>query len=143
MPEQLTDREIVEIVRWPRDLRDPASIRTVLASVRRFIGYDEVLVDALGRPRALEEIQTFLAEEPFIIQTWNSGPAIHFFEVRFPELPQPLLVIKPPHFDMVTDGRRIRGKDFTRLGLADAEIYDRRPVSELRIPPTAYIAVFI
>lgn len=106
--------------------------------------FDETLADFSGRPIIpLGSLSTFLAEEPFVVQTWNPEGAITFFRERFTELPQPLLIIDPPSFrgpanTVVVNGEPEEwasvGKDFSALGITGATIFDDWPPELIRAP---------
>lgn len=117
------DSALFDSVAW--SLQRPSRvIAAVRITARRFIDFDGTLTDECGLPRQLLcglPVARLLAQEPFIIATWNPTAAVAHFD-RFPDLPRPLLVMAPPpaYFDFSDDV----GKDFATLGIAGALIID-------------------
>ena len=98
MPPENDQSDLLQLVLWPEGPRDHDWVRETLDRVRRFIDFDGTIAEGHRRPR--DEIlgtplAEFLAEEPFIVQTWNPGGAKIFFEVLFPDLPKPEMVVVP------------------------------------------------
>ena len=140
----LTDDALLKCLRWPQVL-EPTEIRARLAQARRYIDFDETLTDEItdrlrgtfcGKP-----LHAFLAEEPFVLQTWGSSGsrgAIATFLRRRPDLPQPLLIVAPTKvavgardlwFDPCELDREFCGshwvwKDLAALGITSGVVYD-------------------
>lgn len=98
MTDQDTEVALLASIRWKNGVRDEDVLSTI-RSTRRFVDFDGTIADELtGVRRELlcrVPLMTFLAEEPFVVQTWNSRGALAFFEFHT-DLPRPRLVIKPP-----------------------------------------------
>lgn len=139
----LSDDDLLDFVAWP----NPATltgkrVREIIKSVRRFIDFDQTISDDNGwTGRDLlcgKLLHEFLAEEPFIIQTWNPAGARDFFfeKGRFASLPRPRLILDPPNkvietFTVVVNGEdeeRFKfAKDFEALGITGVQIIDDMP----------------
>ena len=135
----LTDEEILELVFWPKGSLTAQELRTILNTVRRFIDFDGTICaawpsrdDATLRGKPLKE---FLAEAPFIVQTWNSRGAMNFFVNEFPDLPKPVLIMAIPCFFYIDKtGEQDVGKDFKALGIQGATIIDDLKPEEIHAP---------
>lgn len=139
----LTDPELIERVWWPRQL-SIHEIRGRIAIARRHIDFDGTLKDlATGRARDPfygKPLAGFLAEEPFLVQTWGPEDAVPFFQRR-PDLPQPLLILMPAGISLaVTDlwfdpceidpefsGTRWTWKDLPGVGIRTGTVFDDDP----------------
>ncbi|MFH1098902.1 MAG: hypothetical protein V1723_03210 [Candidatus Uhrbacteria bacterium] len=141
----LYDEELRRCVHWPRPIPDTESIRRILRTVRRFIDLDGTLIVEGGRIRPVfDGVPTpeFLAEEPYVIQTWNPDDAVQIVDTS-PDLPPPVLIIQPPlvriccgvivrspeqhrHGGQRHDSEKA-AKDFEALGVAGVTIYDDTP----------------
>lgn len=137
----LSDEELFARVRWPLRLTI-VEIRDRIKSTSRFIDHDDTLV--VGR-RMRDSfcgfpLAEFLAQKPFLLQTWGSDGAVAFFRQR-PLLPQPCLIISPPPrrfavrdlaFDPMKADPDFSGdgwvcKDLAALGITHGEVYDDSP----------------
>lgn len=135
----LTDEELVKRLRWPFGL-SAKEIRTRLARVERHIDFDGTVTDEQERIRPTfcgRPLADFLAEEPFILQTWGSKGAVPFFQ-RHPHLPQPFLIISPTPISVASrdlwfdplaidpdfSGSRWLWKDLHALGVVRGTVYD-------------------
>lgn len=140
----LTDDALLKCLRWPQVL-EPSEIRARLAQARRYIDFDGTLTDEVtdrlretfcGKP-----LHAFLAEEPFVLQTWGSSGsrgAIATFLRRRPDLPQPLLIVAPTKVAVATRdlwfdpceldpefcGSHWVWKDLAALGITSGIVYD-------------------
>ncbi len=117
------DSALFDAIAWSRQ-RPSRTIAAVRVTARRFIDFDGTITDENGAPRERLcglPVEVLLAQEPFIIATWNPVAAVAHFD-RFARLPRPLLVMAPPTawFDDVGDV----GKDFAPLGITGALIID-------------------
>ncbi len=139
----LSNRELVQFVHLPTGLTGE-EVRDRLDAAERFIDFDDTLwlvdrgfarMDFCGKPLA-----RFLAERPFVMQTWNPEDASRFF-LESPGLAQPLLVVEPPtlqvrvedlDFDPCTADSNFDGlfwvwKDLSALGVHGKEVFDDDP----------------
>jgi hypothetical protein len=117
------DSALFDAATWSRQ-RPSRVIAAVRLTARRFIDFDGTLTDEFGFPRQLLcglPVTRLLAQEPFIIATWNPPAAAAHFD-RFADLPRPLLIMSPPptYFEFAEDV----GKDFAALGITGALIID-------------------
>lgn len=160
---QISDEDIAKHVRWPQNL-SINEIRNRLRKSKRFIDFDNTLVlyrrskfPILRNPFCGKPLGEFLAEKPFIVQTWHGGimPVALFdlgerqklndmdreyFSLIFQEnlLPAPLLICTPPGLVMKVptgvsphrhdvDGTRFY-KNLHALSIKqNVEIYDDEP----------------
>jgi hypothetical protein len=145
MTAPVTDERLVKHVFWPDPCPyDAAGIRLLFRHVRRYVDLDGTIATRAGRfvrPSLRgKTVAEFLAEEPFIVQTWNPEGAIMFFAERYPEYPKPILIIFPPGFPFINaEGREDIGKDFAALGITGATIIDDWPPSDFNAPGCAIL----
>lgn len=140
MSTPVPDERLAKHVFWPDPCPyDAAGIRQLFRQVRRFIDLDGTISTHAGRfvrPSLRgKPVAEFLAEEPFIVQTWNPEGAIMFFAERYPDYPKPLLVIVVPGFPFTNgEGMPDIGKDFEALGITGVTIIDDWPPSDFNAP---------
>lgn len=135
---KLDEADLPRLVSWPRTDFTSAEIRKIFAQANRFIDFDGTI--AVGGTRMKPSIRgrpvpEFLAEEPFVIQTWNETGAKEFFTSLYPELPQPLLIMLVPAFESVSSvGGNHIGKNFAALRLTGKTIIDDLPFLMIHAP---------
>lgn len=160
---QFSDEDIVKYVRWPENL-SIGKIRDAFQKAERFIDFDSTLVlykqsklPVLRNPFCGKSLHEFLADKPFIVQTWHCSnfPVALFdlnerqklndrdwkyFSLIFQEslLPPPLLICTPPSLTIRVpegisphrydiDGTRLY-KNLHSFGIRqNVEVYDDEP----------------
>lgn len=134
----LDDNELLRQVAWPeRGSCTAEHIREMLRSTGRYVDLEGTIAAAPDlRPVATvrgSPLSAFLAEVPYVCQTWNPMGAVAFFE-RNPDLMRPVLVIAVPVFVDISSAGPGFGKDFTIFGITNAEIVDDLPAECIRAP---------
>jgi hypothetical protein len=137
------DESLLQYVWWPKNPRKSAGeVRAILDRVQRFVDFDGTIVGdgmvprgkILGRPLA-----EFLAEQAYVIQTWNPDGARKFFGEMFPEFSQPELILVP---ESLVEGDAMPdfvGKNFAALGVTDKIIIDDALDCEIYAPGCAVL----
>lgn len=152
----LSDEELMKhYLQWPRTAAmTPRRFRETLDAVSLFIDFDQTMVHYANHETddmflGLELFPTilgipthdFLAQEPYIIQTWRTmcdwNELLWAFCVSLnPPLPIPEMVIYAPKFtipkELVTEYRH--GKDFETLGVTNKTIVDDMAPHEIHAP---------
>jgi hypothetical protein len=135
-----------ELVVWPEEVRSLAADQVVerVSRVRRLIDFDGTIAEKgtmeprlslRGRPLA-----ETLAEEPYLVQTFNPVMALRFFELN-PLLPPPVMVIvAPTRLDEAAASLPEGGKDFRDLGLCGKEIIDDLDAEAILAPDCEVVA---
>lgn len=137
----LSDAGLLKKVFWPLGL-SVAEARARIAQAMRFIDFDGTLATDAGvrDPFCGIPLTEFLAQDPYLIQTWGPDGAISLFRRR-PDLPKPLLIIVPPPLgcgvkDLWFDPLKVEPefcgdswvwKDLASLGIAHGDVYDDSP----------------
>jgi len=130
---------------WPeeKELGD-AGVIEAIRSVRRLVDFDGTItlpgkLEGRGRIRG-RLLEDFLAEEPYVVQTWNPLAAVLFFTEQRPELAKPLLILITPMLDVMDGGRLVAvGKDFAPFGISGVDIFDDMLPEHIRAPGCAIL----
>lgn len=156
----LSDEELcARYVLWPRGrYMNPARMRETLNRVQRFIDFDQTIMTAakdqtsgLYRRELYPHIlgiptREFLAEEPYIIQSW-AGCDWNWFlwelyvETNHLSFSLPEMVIGPPAFE-IEPGLRFEfdtGKDFRPFRITGKIIIDDMFSSEICAPGCVHL----
>ncbi len=162
MPVVLSDEELVQYVMWPMvTAMTPKRCRDILDNVNLFVDFDQTIVhyadrkvddiflglellpDILGIP-----MYDFLAQEPYIIQTWRTmcdwNQLLWAFCVHLDQpMPIPEMVIYTPRFDIPKELQKeySHGKDFEVLGVKDKTIIDDMEAHEIHAPGCTFYRV--
>lgn len=137
---KISNNELLKHVFWPeREYFTPSEIRDILNETNRFIDFDQTIASYAGevaRPILRGKPATeFLAEEPYIVQTWNPDGAIKFFTQKFTFYPKPRLIILPPSFRFITkEGDHNIGKNFSAFCIIGKIIIDDMSPEKIYAP---------
>lgn len=132
--------DLAGYVFWPepKEFGDDGVIEAI-RGVRRLIDFDGTITlpgsrKARGSIRGTP-LREFLAEEPYVVQTWNPDAAVRFFIEDRPELARPLMILVAPMLDVVVDGDLVAiGKDLSLFGAAGAAIFDDMRPEHIHAP---------
>ncbi|MDO8493475.1 MAG: hypothetical protein Q7S19_02955 [bacterium] len=136
---KIDEDELTRFVVWPDKKLEPSEIRKIFEEVNRFIDFDQTIAMKAGRiarPTLRgKPTAEFLAEESYIVQTWNPDGAVEFFTKRYPEFPKPVLIMMVPmfRFESPQQGHNL-GKNFAALSITGKTIIDDFLAEEMHAP---------